>query len=144
MFYKKGVFKNFTKFTEKHLCQSLLFSLRPATLLKKRIWHRCTNFEKFLGAPISIEHLWWLLLTKLICETHVEIYWKIISLAKSFLQQLKSVRNKIEQLVKLKKFRRWTFSQNCRQIHFKNLAANQRANAAKFLKCVWPFWNIMY
>ena len=24
--YKKGVFKNFTKFTEKHLCQGLFFS----------------------------------------------------------------------------------------------------------------------
>ena len=25
VFYKKGVFKNFTKFPEKHLCQSLFF-----------------------------------------------------------------------------------------------------------------------
>ena len=36
---KKGVLKNFTKFTGKHLCQSLLFNkiagLRPTTLLKK-------------------------------------------------------------------------------------------------------------
>ena len=24
--------------------------------------------------------------------------------------------------------------------HIKNLAAN----AARFLKCVWPFWNIIY
>ena len=39
VFYKKSVLRNFTKFTEKHLCQSLLFNkvvgLRPATLLKK-------------------------------------------------------------------------------------------------------------
>ena len=28
------------------------------------------------------------------------------------------------------------------QTHFKNLAAN--ANAAIFLKCVWPFWDIMH
>ena len=51
---KKGVFRNFDKFTEKHLCQSFFFNkvagLRPETLLKKRLWHRCfpVNFEKFL------------------------------------------------------------------------------------------------
>ena len=46
---KKGVLRNFTKFTGKHLCQSL----RPATLLKKKLWHRCfpVNFEKFLRTP---------------------------------------------------------------------------------------------
>ena len=37
---KKDVHKNFTKFTGKHLCQSLFFNkvagLGPATLLKKR------------------------------------------------------------------------------------------------------------
>ena len=54
---KKGVLRNFTKFTEKHLCQSLFFNkvagLRPATLLKKRLWHRCfpVNFVKFLRTP---------------------------------------------------------------------------------------------
>ena len=54
---KKGVLRNFTKFTGKHLCQSLFFNkvaaLRPATLLKKRLWHRCfpVNFVKFLRTP---------------------------------------------------------------------------------------------
>ena len=49
-----GVLKNFTKFTRKHLRQSLFFNkvagLRPVTLLKKRLWHRCfsVNFVKFL------------------------------------------------------------------------------------------------
>ena len=42
---KKSFLRNFTKFTGKHLCQSLFFNkiaaLRPATLLKKRLWHRC-------------------------------------------------------------------------------------------------------
>ena len=37
--------QNFSKFTRKHLCQSFFFNkfagLRPATLLKKRLWHRC-------------------------------------------------------------------------------------------------------
>ena len=67
-FCKKGLLKNFTKFTGKHLCQSLFYNkaagLRPATLLKKRLWHRWfpVNFVKILRAPISIEHLCWLLL----------------------------------------------------------------------------------
>ena len=54
---KKGVLRNFTKFTGKQLCQSLFFDkvagLRAATLLKKRLWHRCfpLNFAKFLRTP---------------------------------------------------------------------------------------------
>ena len=68
VFCKKGVLKNFAKFTGKHLCQSLFFNkvagLRPVTLLKKRLWHRCfaMNFAKFLRTPFGTEHLWWLLL----------------------------------------------------------------------------------
>ena len=64
---KKGVLRNFAKFTGKHLCLRLFFNkvagLRPATL-KKSLWHRCfpVNFAKFLGTPFIIEHLWWLLL----------------------------------------------------------------------------------
>ena len=55
---KKGVLRNFTKFTGKHLYQSLFFNkvagLRPATVLKKRFWYRCfpVNFVKFLRIPI--------------------------------------------------------------------------------------------
>ena len=51
---KKCVFRNFAKFTGKRLCQNLFFDkvagLRPATLLKKRPWHRCfpVIFVKFL------------------------------------------------------------------------------------------------
>ena len=41
VFCKKGVFRNFIKFTGKHLCQSLFFNkiagLRPQTLFKKRL-----------------------------------------------------------------------------------------------------------
>ena len=54
---KKGVLGNFTNFTGKHLCQSLFFytlaDLRPATLFKKRLWHKCfpVNFTKFLRTP---------------------------------------------------------------------------------------------
>ena len=68
VFCKKGVLRNFTKFTGKRLCQNLFFSkatgLKPATLLKKRPWHWCfpVNFTKFLRKPFYLEHLWWLLL----------------------------------------------------------------------------------
>ena len=53
LYYKKDVLKNFAKFTEKHLCQSPFFNkiadLRPASLLKKRLWHKYfpVNFAKF-------------------------------------------------------------------------------------------------
>ena len=61
---KKGVLRNFTKFTGKQLCQSLFFckvvGLWPGTLLKKRLWHRCfpVNFAKFTRTPFLAEHLW--------------------------------------------------------------------------------------
>ena len=41
------------------MCQGLFFNnvagLRPATLSKKRIWHKCfpVNFAKFLRTPFS-------------------------------------------------------------------------------------------
>ena len=62
VFYTKGVLKNFTIFKGKHLCQILFFNkvagLRPATLLKKKLWHRClpVNFVKILITPILTEH----------------------------------------------------------------------------------------
>ena len=60
---KKGFLRNFAKFTGKQLCQNLFFDkvagLRPATLLKKRLWHRRfpVNFAKFLKIPFLTEHL---------------------------------------------------------------------------------------
>ena len=53
VFCINGVLRNFAKFTGK-----------PATLLKKRLWHRCfpVNFVKFLRTTFFMEHLSWLLL----------------------------------------------------------------------------------
>ena len=56
VFYKKGVIQNLARFKWKNLCQIFFFffvGLRPATLLKKRLWHRCfpVNVAKFLRAP---------------------------------------------------------------------------------------------
>ena len=52
---RRGVLRNFSKFTGKHLYQRPFFNKLaglawPATLLKKRLWHRCfpVNFAKFL------------------------------------------------------------------------------------------------
>ena len=54
VFCKKGFLKSFTKSTGKHLCWSIFFnkvgSLRPSSLLKKRLRHQCfpVNFAEFL------------------------------------------------------------------------------------------------
>ena len=51
---RKDILRNFAKFTGKHLRQVLFYNKlagpEPATLLKKRLWHRCfpMNFAKFL------------------------------------------------------------------------------------------------
>ena len=66
---KKGVLRNFAKFTRKNLRQSVFVNkvtgLRSATLLTKRLWHRCflVNFAQFLRPPfLHTEHVWWLFL----------------------------------------------------------------------------------
>ena len=70
VFCKKDVLGNFAKFIGKHLSQSLFINkvagLRPATLLKKKLWGKCfpLNFAKFLRTPFFTEHLWWLPLYK--------------------------------------------------------------------------------
>ena len=57
MFFKKDVLKNFSIFTGKHLCWSLLLNkwqvFRSAALLKKRLQHSCfpVNIAKFLRTP---------------------------------------------------------------------------------------------
>ena len=72
---KKGVLRNFPKFTGKHLCQSLFFikvaGLRPATLLKKRLWHRCfsvnfVNFQKHLFYSTPPCYCFWTLLVDIL------------------------------------------------------------------------------
>ena len=58
VFCKKVVFRNFTKFTGKCLCQTGL------QLYLKRDSGTgifSVNFVKFLRTPSFIEHLWWLL-----------------------------------------------------------------------------------
>ena len=55
LFYKKGVLKNFAKFTEKHLCQGLFFN-KVASLLLKNTSGGCFcqfNFYKAFQVWIS-------------------------------------------------------------------------------------------
>ena len=49
LFYKKRCFQKFRKIYRR----TRLPGLTPATLLKKRLWHRCfpVNFAKSLGTP---------------------------------------------------------------------------------------------
>ena len=59
---EKSVLRNLAKLIGKPLCQSLYFNkiagLRPSTLLKERLQHRCfpVNFAKFLRTPFLTEH----------------------------------------------------------------------------------------
>ena len=54
---KKDVLRNIAKCTEKHLCQSLFLNkvagLKPATLSRKRLWHRFFP----MNLPFFIKHL---------------------------------------------------------------------------------------
>ena len=65
----KKVFLEISQNLQENTCARVSFfnedaGLRPATLFKKRLWHRCfpVDFVKFLRTPFFIEHLWWLLL----------------------------------------------------------------------------------
>ena len=62
-FPEKECFRNFAKFTGKHLCLSLFFNkvsgLRPPTSLKKRPWHSSffCEFCEISKKTFSTEHL---------------------------------------------------------------------------------------
>ena len=79
LFFKIGFLKNFAEFIERHLCQSLFLNkitgLKPAILLKKKLWHRFfgVNFAKFFRTPFLKEHLRWLLLDYLFFTNFIEI-----------------------------------------------------------------------
>ena len=64
----KKVFLEISQNSQENNCARVSFLIklqaRPATLLKKKLWHSCfpVNFVKFLRTPFYKEHLWWLLL----------------------------------------------------------------------------------
>ena len=72
--------------------------LSPATLFKKRLWHRCfpVNFAKFLRTPFFTEHLWWLLLKDLSGIHFRETYpwfWFLTTLTKTQFQNTLTYQN---------------------------------------------------
>ena len=78
VFCKKVFLKILQLSQENTLCQGLFLNkdagLSPATLLKKRLWHRSfpVKFAKFLRTTFFIKHFWWLLLDTLRILSHPE------------------------------------------------------------------------
>ena len=95
------LFLKISRNSQETTCARVFFNkvadLRSATLLKKRLWHRCfpVSFEKFLRTSFSIEHLWrlrllslwyiypkhisflsnsWQTLTNLVCSSMIQSY----------------------------------------------------------------------
>ena len=104
VYYKKDVLKNFAKLTEKHLCQSPFFNkiagLRPASLLKKRLWHRYfpVNFAKFSKTTFFIEHLWWLLLNfEFFCHIDWLVYKSLLNNSFLIIVSILNRKNKLWQ-----------------------------------------------
>ena len=81
---KKVLLEISQKFTGKHLSLGLFLNkvaaLRPITLLKSRLRHRCfaVNFAKFLRKPFFKEHLQWQLLKELRSSDELQIKKKIL------------------------------------------------------------------
>ena len=72
---KKGVLRNFTKFTGKHLCQSLFFN-KIDNLIK---FEFSVNFAKILRTPFFTENPRWLLLESLSISMLLIIFDVILS-----------------------------------------------------------------
>ena len=88
----KKVFLKISQNLNENTCARVSFlSLRPATLLKERLWHRCflVNFVKLLRGTIFIEQLWWLLLFLYGISLKMNVYpcfkgWKICKYAEKY------------------------------------------------------------
>ena len=77
---EKKVFLKISQNWNENTCARVSFlSLRPATLLKERLWHRCflVNFVKLLRGTIFIEQLWWLLLFLYGISLKMNVYMQI-------------------------------------------------------------------
>ena len=97
VFCKTGVLRNFAKFTRKHLYQSLFFNkvaaLRPATLLKKRLWHRCFlwilwDFKEHLFYRTYLDDCFWMISVRAV-DLNEKKSWELKKLKLSY--RLKSL-----------------------------------------------------
>ena len=99
VFCEKGVLRSFPKLIGKHLCQSFFFNkvagLRPATLLRKRLWHRrfTVIFVKFLRTPFFVEHL---------CMTASAAFENISCFLRNVRLLLKDIEKNVRLLLKRK------------------------------------------
>ena len=130
---RKGVLRNFAKVTGKYLCQSLYFNkVRPATLLKQRLWRRCfpMNFAKFLRTPFFAKHFW------ATASKYKEIFYafdlknKIFDGIKFQVFTINRTENYYIGIapfitLKIKMFRQSHFSQFLRVVEFENTPANK-------------------
>ena len=77
----KKVFLEISQNSQENTCARVSFLIKlqaaPATLLKKRLRHRCfpVNLAKFLRTTFFTEHLWWLLLPR--TERAFNMKWKV-------------------------------------------------------------------
>ena len=76
--------------TEADVQRCSVNKVRHATLLKKRLWHRCfpVNLAKFLRTPFLTEYLGWLLLIieRIVVYYLLTLLQALINVLKSFLE----------------------------------------------------------
>ena len=105
--YEKSFFRPYPSksFISRSSCPDV-----PATLLKKRLWHRCfsVNFAKFVRAPFLTEHLWLLVkcgVTDIGLSDHGLIYCtrEISRLREDHINKKSSFRSNIIWLIFLNK-----------------------------------------
>ena len=94
------VFLQISQNSQENTCARVSFfdkvaGLRPATLLKKRLWHRYfpVKFVKFLKTPFFIEHLWWLVLNAVL----VNLWKKVVELSSLHFQMITFLLSNIFQ-----------------------------------------------
>ena len=89
VFCRKGILRNFAKFTGKHLCQNLFFnkvaSLR-LSLIKKETLAQVfpAGVVKLVRTPFYMEQLWWMLLLRPCQTSMMKLFKKIVNSQKLF------------------------------------------------------------
>ena len=138
----RGVLKSFIKFIGKHLWQSLYLNkaavLKPATLLKRRLWHRCfpVNFVKFLSTTFYN------------CFTNYESLYIIAAIHSCLIQnRSENVRSNNQRCsVKkgvLRNFAKFTGKNPCQRLFLIKLQALgiiKKESLAQVFS--WEFWEI--
>ena len=89
MFRKKEISQN----SQESTCVRISFlinlqarDLKPTTLLRKRVWHRCypVNFAKFLRTSFLTEHLCWMIIIRVIQNVYFKS--EVQTLGENFLK----------------------------------------------------------